>query len=731
MAEKKQKKSQEELLKKAKRWFKLATETSSKQRVREKEDLEFQVPELQWDEQARNERTGGTIGNQTVPPRPMLSVSLLNQPMQLIKNQALQAHLGVEIHPVSEKAKKEIADTLQGLYRRIERDSNAALARLWALDRAIQCGRGWYRINTQYDEDSDNTGDQEIVIERLLHQDAVHVDPAAEAPDFSDARYIICTSWVPLEAFKEEFPKADVPVNDQEFKAWEKEDPEWVKMDGEDRAVLVAECFYKEYVKIDVVTGGQRRDQRIKYAKLTGRQVLEEADWAGRHIPLVPVFGRELQPFDAERRWEGVVRQARDGQRYFNFAISTHVEAMAEEPKNPYIGAEGQFEGHEEEFQLAARRVMPFIEYKPTTIEGQPAPPPERQQVDTSRMVLATQAVEMGKQLVQVGTSIYDPSLGRSPDETTAQSGRAILALQQQADAGTGHFLQTLAKISMMYEAKVILDLMPKIYDRPGRITQILGPNDEQKTVMVNAPFVPGPGGVPQPPPPAPVPGLAAPEEEPPEPKEYNLSEGRYSISVSVGKSFQTRLQEGQAEIGDVIAKAPMLMNLIGDLWFKFRDFPGAKEIGERLERFIKSQAPGIIDDEEEGVTLQQAMAKIAEMGQMLEAQGQQMELMSRDLEIDKAKQEATLIKTQQDNTSREAIAKLDNLTKLLMKQLDVESKTSEGDEEREHEAREGDADRDNEEMIAKLKAETDLEKARRQSQTAVFTSQQRGGKVD
>jgi hypothetical protein len=161
----------ETLLERAKRCFKLAVDTEAKQRERERADLRFQVPEMQWDEAARKARDGD---NGLTPPRPILSIPKIDQPIQLVENQARTAMLGVNVHPISEDANDDTAEVIQGIYRRIERDSNAQQARLWAFDRAVKAGRGAYRVTTKYDEDADpRTFDQEIAIERILHQDMV------------------------------------------------------------------------------------------------------------------------------------------------------------------------------------------------------------------------------------------------------------------------------------------------------------------------------------------------------------------------------------------------------------------------------------------------------------------------------------------------------------------------------------------------------------------------------
>ena len=182
-----------------KRRFKLVCAAEDAQRKREAAALRFRNPENQWSEEAKRER-GGTTGS---PARPMPSVSLLNQPINLTQNQATNAKTGIEVHPVSEKADPEVAEVKQNLYRRIERDSNASLARMWAFNRAIQCGRGWYMVTTEWDEDGDDPSDQEIRLRRVLDGKNVYMDPASQEPDYSDAEYGFLVFWLREPDFME------------------------------------------------------------------------------------------------------------------------------------------------------------------------------------------------------------------------------------------------------------------------------------------------------------------------------------------------------------------------------------------------------------------------------------------------------------------------------------------------------------------------------------------------
>jgi hypothetical protein len=684
----------ESKLQKAKRRIKASREAFSAQRDREEEDLKYQVPDLQWDAAARSARQGGVIGKSVTQARPTLSISKLDQPIQLVINQFRQAKLGVNIHPVSEKASKEGAEVRQGIYRRIERDSRADQGRGWAFERAVKAGMGAYLVTTAYDEEGGHPSDQEIRIQRILYQNLVGFDPAAQEADFSDGEYSWMGAWVPYETFKREFPKASIStVTENELLDAVREDSDWFAGSGRDRKVLVVTYFYKVHDTEEVEYGEgkdkqtRKRDKvTVRCAKLTASDILEDEETNHHLLPIIPALGRELQPFGSERQWVGMIRPAKDGQKLYNFAASTLVEKMAMEPKMPWIMAEGQAEGHPE-WQQANTKSFAYLEYKPQTFGGQQAPPPQRAQVDQTGMSLAMMALQEADQFIQATTAIYDPSLGRvNPRD---KSGKAILALQSQSDAGTSHFLAYFTDISLTYEARVVLDLMPAIYDRPGRVCRILTGEDKDKTVMLNKPFKLGEDGQPV-------------AYDGKDSIYYDLSEGGgYAVSTTIGKSFQTRLQEGSEEIGQLLQAAPNLLPVIGDLYFQFQDIPGAPEIAKRLAKW-REQTPGLqgIGEGEDGTqqpSADQLAAKIQAMeqqGQAMQAQLQQaMEMINTDRvkaqsaeKIAQLKAEADLLKQQQADRTKLQIEQ--------MKAGNVPNKEAEQAREHAFEANQSDKER-------------------------------------
>src|SRR6185369_11766527 len=261
-------------------WYKNDSDAGQPQLDRERDDISWQIPENQWSSSAKEERKG----------RPMIAISLTAQPISLIKNQAAAAQLGVDMQPVSEKATKELAEIKQGLFQRIQRDGGAAQAREWAFDRAVQAGRGFYRIVTQWDEDGDHPSDQEIAYKRILHQEMVRVDAASEAPDFSDAQHIFVGGYWACRAIKQQYPKAK-SYRTSDFEDIAFTQPEWVRLNGKSRQALVVELFYKESTYEPVKVGDYERLREVvvvRRAVLSGCEILEDEPYIINIIPIVP-----------------------------------------------------------------------------------------------------------------------------------------------------------------------------------------------------------------------------------------------------------------------------------------------------------------------------------------------------------------------------------------------------------------------------------------------------------
>jgi hypothetical protein len=718
--------------------FRVGSDADSDQRTREVDALRFQVPEFCWPTEVKDQRKPQLIGGVSIPQRPMLSIPSLDHPIQLVLNAEKAAHLGVSIHPLSDDAEEETAEVIQGLYRRIEVQSRAGLARSWAFERAVKAGRGYYRVITEPDPDSDDPYDQKITIKRILQQGSVVLDPFAQEADCSDGEWAFVVNDMPWDAYKRRYPKSAMAAySEDELSAVGISTPSWVSGDeGASRAVRVAEYYRLEYTtskkvllddgseadEDDIPEGRTAREgrdarQRVErtpvlyWSTINAVEELEpKQEMDGRFIPVIPVIGRELIPFGQERRYVGMIEPNKDAVRLLNYSASSAVEMSSLETKAPYMMVEGQEEGHEQEWQLSNVRNFPYLRYSPVSLNGQPAPPPQRTQVDASRLGPSMLLLQQAREFIHEGTGAYESALGQQTP--AAKSGKAILALQNQHDSGSSHFIDNLAEISLTYEAKVILDLIPHIYDRPGRIARILDLEDEPKAVMLNAPFqrdpqtqrpipAPGPpamapgapmgtggspmglggppiapgdaplppgsspmgpggfpmapGGPPVPPGAPPMPPGAPPMGLPPPPPSgrpvelYDLRKGRYGITVSIGRSYKSRREEGADEMGQLFQANPSLFPILGDIYLKFRDFPGHLEAAERVKKML----PPPLQDQDEGPDPQMLQQQVQESGQMVEQLSKALDEKTQLLATDAQKLQAQTAQTQMDNQAK------------------------------------------------------------------------------
>jgi hypothetical protein len=479
--------------------FAESADATKDQRLREQEALNFEFDP--WPAGAKLARAAYTYAGVDVPARPMLNIPLLDQPLQLVINQEKAAHLGISVHPETEDADDDTAEINQGIIRHIESRSRANLARSWAFERTVRCGRGYYEIRKRYarpNAKGPEAFDQELYIARIQNQFSVYDDPWALEPDYSDRLFAFKVVDLPHDRYAQAVGKqgelagltpkeraaryAEVTNQGAIFGGIGDDGPQWIT----DTYCRIAEYWTVEITIETETVGTETREierRTVTWRKINGVEILDEQEWDGQYIPLVFLPGREYN-LNGKRVFQGIIGPAMDPARLVNYTASSIAEKIGTDVKTPWIIAEGQEEGHEQEFVRASVRPIPYLRYKPKTIDGELVPPPQRNVAgpDIQHDVIAMQQF---KEFVQAGTFTFDPSLGSVPSKD--RSGKAILAQQQQADASNSHYLDNLGEISMPYEARVLLDLIPKVYDRPGRLQEIINGKDERRKIILGS----------------------------------------------------------------------------------------------------------------------------------------------------------------------------------------------------------------------------------------------------
>ena len=585
----------------------------------------------------------------------MLSVAPVDEPIQLVSNQERAAHLSVTFHPLSEDADDDTALVLQGLYDQGAAESNAGTARSWSYERTLWCGTGWYRLDKVYDPEGGHPSDQKIIWDRIKYQGAVITDPLAKAADKRDRRWQYIIEDVPVDEYADRYPDSQLAsCDDGELIAIGIEKPDWISDgDSDNRTIRIAEAWEvrvtktilhlhsdnNAYAEGDEIPEGvtkvagdgartyPKETRQVFWSTINCQEELEpEQEWDGQWIPLIPMVGRELQPFDGKDRVIGMIANAKDAARLINYAASGSVEMATLEPKAPWELDPKQIEGYETFWQQSNTRNFPYLPHH-RMIDGQPVAPPARVQVDTSRLGPNMQILSMGGSMLQSSMSTFDPALGKQP--TAHRSGRALEALQGQTQEANSHYLDNEATISLPYEALVWLDLAPKVYDRQGRVVRILkgeGPRPKSDLVMLGQPFTRNAKGRPQ----AMLDGTSGqpipPEQMPDGALHFDLSKGRYGVSVQVGKSHASLLQEGNDALTAVIQAEPNLMAVIGPEWAKYQDRPGMKAVAEILKKNRDHQMPWLSDQgtqnlQADNQRLQQQLQQVTQAAQQMKQQ--------------------------------------------------------------------------------------------------------------
>jgi hypothetical protein len=632
-------KSDSDVLSTARNRLSMAISAYSESREDELDDLRFYAgsPDNQWQWPADVLATRGAVQGQTINARPCLTINKLPQHVHQITNDQRQNRPSVKVIPVDDNADVEVAEIFNGMIRHIEYISDADVAYDTACENQVAYGEGYIRVLTEYCDD--NTFDQDIKIARVRNSFSVYMDPLIQDPCGSDAEWCFVTEDLSKAEYARLFPNASPLSTLETLGVGDQNLSQWLNAD----TIRIAEYFYCDYERktLNLYPGnatayqgtpedkqlravyGQPKKSRqadikkIKWCKINGYEILEEQEWAGSCIPVVRVIGNE---YEVEGRIyiSGLVRNAKDAQRMYNYWTSQEAEMLALAPKAPFIGYGGQFEGYETQWKTANTQNWPYLEVNPDVTDGQGAvlPLPQRAQPPMASSGLLQAKVGAAED-IKSSTGQYNASLGMTSNE---RSGRAILARQREGDVGTYHYQDNLAR-AVRYVGRQLVDLIPKIYDTQ-RIARIIGVDGETKMVKIDPMQA------------EPVRKIQNQQGIVIE-KIYNPSVGKYDVVVATGPGYATKRQEALEAMAQLLQGNPQLWAVAGDLFVKNMDWPGAQEMAKR---FAKTIDPKLMGDAEDNPALQaanqqmQAMAaELDQMHQMLQNVGKSME--AQDME--------------------------------------------------------------------------------------------------
>lgn len=634
---------------------------SAEQDLRENwaEDLRFESGD-QWPEELLRWR------NQPGSSRATLTVNKIQLHVRQVVNDMRQARPAIKVLPVDDAADPETAKILQGLVRNIESVSNASLAYDTAAQTQVAAGIGYWRVVTEMIDEELNWQEPRIV--PIWNPFNVVMDPAIEDPSGGDAEWGFIIDDMAVERFKAKYPKAETvdwrdAQGDASMMLWRPEEDvvrvaEYFRLEQttEDTVYTVDGMAYRAADFERIFSGmmpppirgtRERKVKQCRWSKITGAGEIDSEVFPSRFIPIIRAAGIE-RIVDGKRDVRGLVRDAMDAQRLYNYTLSATAERVALAPKAPWDGPMEAFDGFEDMWQSANTENLPYLPWNHLDANGNPLPRPQRSMPVQAEAGLITLQQQTDADLMAV-IGRYEASLGERGDE---KSGRAIIARQRAGDLATFHFVDNQAR-AIRQTGKIILDIIPRLYDTP-RIARTLGEDGDPAFARLN-------------------PDQATAYQREPDAagrytEMYNVHVGKYDVVVDTGPSYATKRQEAADAMMNIAGQNGEFMSAFGDLIFKTMDWPGAEEIAERFKALLPPQVQEMERAKAEGqdqaagmmqqamMQMQQQMAPIVEeLEQNLMAAGEdnaklqqalqqaQMQLRDKQAEIQAKMQEAAM----------------------------------------------------------------------------------------
>lgn len=552
----------------------------TEQRRRVVEDMKFAfVSGHQWDRHLTAKRKN----------RPCYESNRIRQLIRRVTGQQLKNKPQIKVRAV-ENNDVDTAEVYNGLIKNIEVQSSAETAYDTANQWAVGGGFGILRVIAEYE--GPDTFNQCLKIKTVMDPMRCWCDPAAVEFDRSDAKYWFIDEFIPLAEYQRRWPKAEVVNFEAPLDDYERE---WVQRDD----VRIAEYWWKEpeTKTIHLLTDGsvvaaedfdpiadeaaagfpgpdgqptaepvtikQSRKAEVDcvYSCLvSGKGKLEEpTKWGGSMIPIVPQWG-DLVSIDGKQIYSGMTRFGKDMQMIHNFELSTTVEVIAKLPNSPLMATAKQIEGLSSYYERMGYDDPPVLLYN----QDGNAPPPQRQPMANFPSAMV-QMSQIATDELKASLGVYDASIGARSNET---SGRAILARQNEGDIVNFIYVDNQVK-ALKRLGEILVDAIPHYYDAERSI-RILGEDNAEKYIEINKPTI---------------------DQQTGETYIVNdLSRGKYDVTVTVGKSFDTARME-LAEAAQALSAQPGPFGALGQfMLLSSIDVPGMDEYVKAARKVLVQQ---------------------------------------------------------------------------------------------------------------------------------------------
>jgi hypothetical protein len=144
--------------------------------------------------------------------------------------------------------------------------------------------------------------------------------------------------------------------------------------------------------------------------------------------------------------------------------------------------------------------------------------------------------------------------------------------------------------------------------------------------------------------------------------------DANFNIAIKVARNYDTRRQELETTLGEIISKDPQYgLSVFGDLFFKYQDGPGHLELSDRaklmlappVQQMLAAQARGGAFDPKDQM-IQSLQQKLQQAGQIIEGkQAEKAAEMGGKMQIAQMQETFETQRHREDNETKLAVAEL------------------------------------------------------------------------
>ncbi|TXG78024.1 hypothetical protein E6Q11_01800 [Candidatus Dojkabacteria bacterium] len=545
------------------------------------------ITDSQWDSSDQ--------ANRFMNEKPSLQFNYLYAMVSSILAEHRQNTAEIKVMPTSTSTSEEDVDIRENSIRQITYDNKAPILYQNALQQSLT--RGWSAMRVDIEQSKSNPFFKDIKMYGFKQPDAAFFDPTAQMQDKSDGRFCGYFDVLTIDEYKRLYPDADTEMS---FPASMMMDT-YLESGTFTKLIRIANIYIKEFFtkKMALLSNGQSmdyekaeeivnaekktikaiykimgstgqgdeqqlmpqfepirivdemdvEDYRIMHYRANGDEILEQAEWPCKELPIVFV-DCDSHYLDGLQITKSFHRYAKDAQNLLNYVNSEAAYAILSANNTQFIGTDEMIAGYENDW-LNPQRKKAILRYKKQADGTKPEPLPPREIPQSLMMIKQQAATDL---MAVLGR--FEANRGSDGNEP---SGVALVNRIKQGNLASFVPIDNLNR-AIEQLGRIILRLMPKIYDTT-RTIMTMDSNGRSKPEMINNPVA----------------------------GEYknDMSIDDFDVMVQVGSNYEIQKAEALAQLKDLYSVLPQAALATADMYGENINIQKSPKLVERLKNYV------------------------------------------------------------------------------------------------------------------------------------------------